>query len=331
MTKSLTADQVSLGFIGIGAMGSRIVRRLRDHKYEVAVYDRDPSKGEALLPYGVSVAGNLAQLSATADVILSCLTDDDAVRTVYLSPKGVLASARAGTVLLEMSTISPQTSREVSARAVDRSIRTLDVAISGSTPAVESGSVTLLAGGDADLFEAAGPIFRTMAARYFLLGPSGAGTTMKLVVNTLLGIGMQAIAEAIVLGEAAGLDRKRLLEVLSQTAVVAPAHVGKLAKAQADDYSSQFPIGLMNKDLRLILETADLSNLNLPATGAVFRVNSAALKEDATSDFSSVIRYMENLGKRTANPKKASSSDRSPLRDTETVTKRNHHVESRSR
>lgn len=306
--KSLTADQVSVGFIGVGAMGSRIVRRLRDHNYEVTVYDRAKSKSEALLPCGVSVAGSLAQLSATADVILSCLTDDDAVRSVYLSPEGVLASARADTVLLEMSTISPETSREVSARAQDRGIKMLDVAISGSTPAVESGSVTLLAGGDADLFEAAEPILRNMAAHYFLLGPSGAGTTMKLVVNTLLGVGMQAIAEAVALGETAGLDRQRLLDVLSQTALVAPAHRCKLARAQANDYSPQFPIGLMNKDFRLILETADLSTLDLPATAAAFRVNSAALKEDPGSDFSSVIPYMEKIAKLSTSRKKLSQS-----------------------
>jgi 3-hydroxyisobutyrate dehydrogenase len=116
---------------------------------------------------------------------------------------------------------------------------------------------------------------------------------MKLVVNALLGIGRQAIAEAVALGEPEGLDRKRLLEVLSQTAVVAPAHVGKLARAEHDDYSAQFGIGLMNKDFRLILDPAKSSNLVLPATGAAFEVNSAALKQDPSADFSSVIRHME--------------------------------------
>jgi 3-hydroxyisobutyrate dehydrogenase-like beta-hydroxyacid dehydrogenase len=116
---------------------------------------------------------------------------------------------------------------------------------------------------------------------------------MKLVVNTLLGIGMQAVAEGIALGEAAGIDRKRLLEILSQTAVVAPAHVGKLARAQRDDYSPQFGVGLMNKDFGLILELANSANLTLPATVAAFGVNAAALKAEPGADFSSVIRQME--------------------------------------
>ena len=125
------------------------------------------------------------------------------------------------------------------------------------------------------------------------MGPSGAGTSMKLVVNTLLGVGMQAIAEAVALGEAIGLDRNRLLEVLSHTAVIAPAHLGKLANAQREDYTSQFGVGLMNKDFGLILQAAKAARLDMPVTLAAFEVNSAALTEDANSDFSSVIRYME--------------------------------------
>ena len=171
----------------------------------------------------------------------------------------------------------------------------MDVAISGSTPAVEHGTLVLLVGGNAEVFQAAEPIFRALAARHFLMGPSGSGTGMKLVVNTLLGVGMQAIAEAVALGEACGLDRKRLLEVLAQTAVVAPAHVGKLAMAEREDYSPQFAVGLMNKDFRLILEAANALRRPMPSTTAAFQVNSEALKADPEADFSSVIRQMEKF------------------------------------
>jgi 3-hydroxyisobutyrate dehydrogenase len=293
--KSFTAGQVRLGFIGAGAMGSRIVRRLCDHAYKVAVYDRNPGKTAALLAYGASVAESLTKLAESADVILSCLTDDNAVRNVYLGREGILAGARPGKVVLEMSTISPDTSRELHAQGAKQGVNVLDVAISGSTPALEQGTVTLLAGGDAEMFQAAEPIFQALAGHYFLMGRSGSGTGMKLVANTLLGIGIQAIAEGVALGEAVGLDRKRLLEVLSQMAVVAPAHAGKLAKVERHDYSPQFAVGLMNKDYRLILEAANSSNLTLPATAAAFQVNSTALKEDPTADYSSVIRQMEKL------------------------------------
>jgi 3-hydroxyisobutyrate dehydrogenase-like beta-hydroxyacid dehydrogenase len=289
----LTADQVSLGFIGTGAMGSRLARRLHASGYEIAVFDRDHDKAAALLPNGISVSDSITNLAANSDVIVSSLTDDEAVRGAYLAPDGALAGARPGTVVLEMSTISPQASRELHATGGQRGIRVMDVAISGSILAVEKGTITLLAGGDAELFRAAEPIFRALAVQYFLMGPSGSGTSMKLVVNTLLGIGMQAIAEGIALGVAEGIDRKRLLEILSQTAVVAPAHVAKLARADRDDYSPQFGVGLMNKDFRLILEVANSSNLSLPATVAAFGVNSSAFSADPDSDFSSVIRQME--------------------------------------
>jgi 3-hydroxyisobutyrate dehydrogenase-like beta-hydroxyacid dehydrogenase len=295
--KFLTTDQVSLGFIGMGAMGSRLARRLRAYGYEMAVYDRNHNKAAALLPYGASVAESLVELAANADVILSCLTDDEAVRSVYLAREGVLAGARPGTVVLEMSTISPETSRQLHAFGMKRGVNVMDVAISGSTPAVEKGTITLLAGGEAELFHAAEPILRALAAHYFLMGPSGSGTSMKLVLNTLLGIGMQAIAEAVTLGETAGIDRKRLFEVLSQTAVVAPAHAAKLASAERDDYTPQFGVGLMNKDFHLILEVANSSNLPLPATLAAFQVNSVALKAAPGTDFSSVVRQMEQFVK----------------------------------
>ncbi|HMD08711.1 MAG TPA: NAD-binding protein [Candidatus Acidoferrum sp.] len=134
-----------------------------------------------------------------------------------------------------------------------------------------------------------------MAKQYFLLGGSGSGTAMKLVVNTLLGIGMQAIAEAVVLGETVGLNRERLLEVLSKTAVIAPAHVGKLARVAINDYTPQFPLRLMNKDFQLILKAAAEAHIPLPATEAAFHVNSEELARQDEDDFSSVLRRMEEV------------------------------------
>jgi 3-hydroxyisobutyrate dehydrogenase-like beta-hydroxyacid dehydrogenase len=194
-----------------------------------------------------------------------------------------------------MSTISPETSRELHRIGAQRGIEVLDVAISGSTPAAEQGILTLLAGGNQDLFRAAEPIFQTIAKQYFLLGGPGSGTTMKLVVNTLLGLGMQAIAEAVVLGEKTGLDRKKLLEVLSKTAVIAPAHLGKLARIAINDYSPQFPMGLMHKDFELILNAASKEHVRMPATEAAFYVNSEELAGRDDEDFSAVLRRMEEI------------------------------------
>ncbi len=291
------SDQVRVGFIGLGNMGSRIAHRLLDHGYRLSAYDRDLAKAEAITAQGGIVSKNIQELARTSDVLLSCLTNDEAVRSVYTGPRGILAEARPGTVVLEMSTISPESSRELHRLGAMRGIEVLDVAISGSTPAAEEGLLTLLVGGNRDVFHAAEPIFQAIAKRYFLLGDSGSGTAMKLVVNTLLGVGMQAIAEAVVLGEKAGLDRERLLEVLSQTAVIAPAHMGKLARVAVNDYSPQFPLRLMNKDFQLILKAAAQEHISMPATEAAFRVNSDELarEDDDQEDFSAVLRRMEEI------------------------------------
>jgi 3-hydroxyisobutyrate dehydrogenase len=293
--KSLTADRVKLGFIGLGNMGRRIAQRLLDHGYQVSVYDRDVSKADALTAHGGVVAKSALDLAGSADVILSCLTNDEVVRSVYTGHEGVFAGARSGTVVLEMSTISPEGSRELQRLGAGVGVEVLDVAISGSTPAAEQGVLTLLIGGNEELFRAAEPIFQAVARQYFLLGGSGSGTAMKLVVNTLLGIGMQAIAEAVVLGEKVGLDRERLLEVLSKTAVIAPAHVGKLARVAINDYSPQFPLGLMNKDFQLILKAAGEAHVPMPVTEEAFRVNSEELARHNEDDFSAVLRRMEEF------------------------------------
>ena len=291
--ETLDAQHVTLGFIGLGNMGSRIAQRLLAQGYKVIVFDRNRTNAEALLPNGAVPVNDVLELARSADVILSCLTNDEAVRSVYADPEGVLAAARPGTVVLEMSTVSPETSRELHKQAARSGVDVMDVAISGSTPAAEQGTLTLLAGGNEQLFHAAQPIFDAIARQYFHLGPSGAGTTMKLVVNTILGVGMQAIAEAVVLGEAAGLNRKRLLEVLSMTAVVAPAHLGKLARIERNDYSPQFPLSLMNKDFQLILKTSAKEKMTMPATEAAFRVNADEWAHSEEEDFSAVMRRME--------------------------------------
>jgi 3-hydroxyisobutyrate dehydrogenase-like beta-hydroxyacid dehydrogenase len=293
--KLLTADNVKLGFIGLGSMGSRIAQRLLDHGYPLVAYDRNIVKAEALVAKRGVAAKNIPELARTADVILSCLTNDEAVQSVYAGPEGVLAKARPGTIVLEMSTISPGSSRELHRLGAENGIEVLDVAISGSTPAAEQGIVTLLAGGSEDVFRAAEPIFQAIARQYFLLGDSGSGTAMKLVVNTLLGVGMQAIAEAVVLGETVGLNRERLLEVLSKTAVIAPAHVGKLARVAINDYAPQFPLRLMNKDFQLILKAAAEAHIPLPVTEAAFYVNSEELARHDGDDFCAVLRRMEEV------------------------------------
>lgn len=291
--RPITTKNTKIGFIGIGYMGRPIAQRLLEAGFKVIAYDHERSNAERLVPYGGTPAESLAELATRCNVVLTCLPSDDAVMNVYAGPSGVLANATPGSLVIDMSTVYPQVSKELWRRALDRGIDVLDVTISGSTPAAEKGLLTLFGGGDKASFDGAEPIFRAIARKYFHLGPSGSGATMKLVVNTLLGVGMQAIAEAVAFGEKAGLDRKRMLGVLSDTAVVAPAHTGKLERAGNGDYSPQFPIRLMNKDFGLILNLAADVGAQMPATDAAFEINARQLELGPEQDFSAVILQME--------------------------------------
>jgi 3-hydroxyisobutyrate dehydrogenase-like beta-hydroxyacid dehydrogenase len=290
---AITPEKSSLGFVGIGYMGKPIARRLLESGFRLTAFDRHPSKAEELIQFGGKVAKSVAEIAASCDVVLSCLASDDAVLHVYGGADGAFANARRGVLVIDLSTVSPKTSQELSRMGSERGVDVLDVTISGSTPAAEQGALTLFGGGDPESFAAAESIFRVIARKYFYLGPGGSGATMKLVVNSLLGIGMQAIAEASALGEKAGLDRNRLLTVLSETAVVAPAHVGKLERAKKGDFGPQFPLRLMNKDFKLILGLAAAVGAQMPATRAAFEINEAQSAQGQEQDFSAVILEME--------------------------------------
>jgi 3-hydroxyisobutyrate dehydrogenase-like beta-hydroxyacid dehydrogenase len=291
--RPITQENDRLGFVGIGYMGRPIARRLLEAGFKLTAYDRDHSKADELLRYSATVAKSLSELSSTCSVVLSCLPSDEAVLETYRGADGVLAQANRGSVVIDMSTVYPETSQELARLGSERGVEVLDVTISGSTPTAENGLLTLFGGGNKERFDTAESIFRVIAKNYFYLGPNGSGATMKLVVNTLLGVGMQAIAEAVALGEKAGLDRNRLLDVLSQTAVVAPAHAGKLQRVKKDDYSPQFPIRLMNKDFGLILNLAAAVGAQMPAAGAAFEINARQSDQGQEQDFSAVILQME--------------------------------------
>ena len=290
--RPITQEKDRLGFVGVGYMGRPIARRLLEAGFALTAYDRDHSKAEELVRHGASVAKSLSELSLCS-VVLSCLPSDEAVLETYRGSDGLFAHVKPGSVVIDLSTIYPETSQELARLGSERGIEVLDVTISGSTPTAENGLLTLFGGGSRERFDSAESIFRVIAKKYFYLGPNGSGATMKLVVNTLLGIGMQAIAEAVALGEKAGLDRNRLLDVLSQTAVVAPAHAGKLQRAKKNDYSPQFPIRLMNKDFGLILNLAAAVGARMPAAGAAFEINARQSDQGQEQDFSAVILQME--------------------------------------
>jgi 3-hydroxyisobutyrate dehydrogenase-like beta-hydroxyacid dehydrogenase len=283
-----------LGFIGLGHLGSRIARRLVAAGFPMVVYDLDQRNAMELAQAGAKVARHPDELAKEVDVVLSCLPDELAVEAVYLKAGNVLRNARIGARVIEMSTIAPEASRQLFRAAQKLNISVLDVAVSGSTLSADAGKLTLFGGGDRKVFEAADLIFAAIASQWFYMGSNGSGVAMKLVVNTLLGVGMQAIAEAVALGVSLDLPRDLLLDTLVKTAVVAPAHTGKIANARKDDYAPQFPVRLMHKDFGLVLAAAARSGLSMPATEAAAAINAVEAASGGEEDFSAVIRRMEH-------------------------------------
>jgi 3-hydroxyisobutyrate dehydrogenase-like beta-hydroxyacid dehydrogenase len=286
-----------IGFLGLGLMGSRLARRLHTQGWKVGVWNRNPEPAQAMSKEGLKAAVSIAALATESEVLLSCLANDAAVEAVYLGEGGVFASAKPNTVVVEMSTISAELSVRLHAEAVKHGVHLLDVPISGSTPAVDAGTITLLAGGEQKIFDRCVPLFESLAKQWFLMGQGSSGIRMKLVVNLLLGVNMQAIAEAVSLGLHLDLEREILLDVLSKTAVIAPAFVGKFPKIKENDYSPQFPLRLMTKDMNLVGDAATAAGAQLPAASAVQATFSAALPASGDLDLSAITPFVAALKK----------------------------------
>jgi 3-hydroxyisobutyrate dehydrogenase-like beta-hydroxyacid dehydrogenase len=294
---TLSTREVKIGFIGLGLMGSRLTQRLHSSGWNVQAWNRSPGPTGAMREKGIQIAASVAKLVADSDVVLSCLANDAAVHSVYCDRGGVFSAVKPETILLEMSTISPQLSHLLHREASSQGVRLLDLAISGSTAAVEAGKVTLLAGGDRNTFEQCTPIYESIAKQWFLIGGGSSGIQMKLVVNLLLGVGMQAIAEAVSLGEHLQLNRDVLLDVLSKTAVIAPAFVGKFQKIKNNDYSPEFPLRLMSKDMDLVMETARTTGAKLPAASVAQGVLTSNLQSNGDLDLAAITPFV--IGKRS--------------------------------
>lgn len=286
---------MKLGFIGLGTMGSRMAMRLLNAGYQLGVYNRTAERARALGEAGAHVYASPADLAGDADVILTMLADDAAVEQVILGPNGVVAAARSGATIVDLSSVHPDTSQRVATTARLKDVGVLDAAVSGSTPQAEDGSLVMFVGGERDVVELCRPILNVLSSEVFHLGPNGAGSTMKLVVNGLLGAGMQALAEALALGQRAGLDRTVLLDVLDQTSVLAPGHKRKLQNARSDMYPVQFALRLMWKDLGNVLRLAQERAVPMPTTSAVQQAFAIAQAKGVEEDFSAVIRTMEEL------------------------------------
>ena len=288
-----------VGFIGLGAMGSRMAGRLLAAHHDVVVYNRTPERVQGLRERGATVAATPRALAAQVDVVCSSVANDAALEQVMFGPDGALAGTRPGAVVIELSTVNPRTARHLHEAARSSGAAVLDAPVSGSTVQAEQGQLVIFVGGAAELYQQCQPLLAVLGSKTFYLGPAGSGATMKLCVNVLLGLGIQALAEAIALGAKAGLERQRFLAVLGETAVVSPSQKAKLENARTDAYPATFALRLMVKDFGLIAETARDLSVPMPATAAAMQVAAAEharqVAAQSDEDFSVVIRAMARL------------------------------------
>jgi 3-hydroxyisobutyrate dehydrogenase len=284
-----------IGFIGIGKMGSRMCVRLLEAGYSVSVYARSREKAGDLEKKGAGWAESPRKLASDCQVLMTSVSDDKAIEAVMFGETGALAGAGPGKVFIDLSTIYPATSQKISEAARELGVSMLDAPVSGSTPQAEQGTLLVMIGGNPKIFEQHQALLSHLGKEVVYIGPSGAGLYMKLAINTLLGIGVQALAEALALGQKAGLDRELLLKVIGSTAVVSPSQKAKLESARKREYPPTFPTRLMQKDFGLVMRLAEECSVPMPAAAAAFQMYSAQKVKDGELDFGAVIRLMEEL------------------------------------
>src|SRR5256714_3564613 len=285
----------NIGFIGMGHMGSHMAHRLLDADYPLTVYDRTKENAQEVGQRGAQVAQTPKDLAANCQVVMACVTNDEAQQDVMFGADGALAGVHGGSMIIDLSTVSPDASRRLYQAAKEKDVPMIDAAVSGSVPQVDQGSLVIFVGGEHQTFERCKPILDVLGQNSFSMGASGMGTTMKLVVNALLGLGMQALAEAIALGEKAGLEKGLLLDVLGQTAVLTPGQKSKLDNVKHEQYPTNFALSLMHKDFSLVLSQAYDLSVSMPATAAAQQMYTAAMAKGMDEDFSTMIKFMVEL------------------------------------
>jgi len=282
--------------VGTGRMGSAMARAITRSGIPLVLHNRTRARAEALaVELGARVAGSPAEAAAAADVTLTMLADDDAVRDVYGGSGGLLGGSRPGTVLVDLSTVRPDTLRAFEALAAERGVALLDAPVSGSTVLAEAGQLTLMVGGHAEDLERARPVLEPLAKMIFHLGPLGSGAAMKLAVNAVIFGLNQALAEGLVLAEAAGVDRARAYDVIEASAVGAP-FVGykRAAFLEPDTTPVAFSLELAEKDLRLIAGLAESLDVPMPQAATNLLVIRAAAAGGRGRDFSAVASHLRS-------------------------------------
>jgi 3-hydroxyisobutyrate dehydrogenase-like beta-hydroxyacid dehydrogenase len=265
-----------LGYVGLGVMGSAVVRRLLDAGHTVTVWNRTREKAEPLLLAGARWAESPREVAERSEIVFTMVTNTAAVQAVTDGPDGILAGLAPGKLYIDMSTASPANTRELAEKVAEAGAQMLDAPVSGTSITVEQGKVSIMVGGDEDAFDRAKPVLEAIGPKVFHLGPNGNAVTMKIAINLSLAVQMLAFSEGVLLAEKTGIARERAVEVMLASVIASPmvAYRGPLVLGHPDEV--WFDCHMMQKDLNLALELGRELEVPLPTTAVTNELLTAA-------------------------------------------------------
>lgn len=257
----------TIGFVGLGAMGSRIGGRLLDAGNDLYGTDRTKSKAQPLIERGLQWRESPREVAAAADVVFSMVTDDAAVEAITSGPDGILAGLTDGKVYVDMSTISPRVSRAIADEVESLGARMLDAPVSGSVPQAESGTLAVMVGGSEQAFHEVEPLLREFGQTVTHIGENGQGLVLKLAINISLAVQTLAFSEGLLLAEREGVDSRLAAEVMGAAPIGSPMLKARIPLLLDLPEQAWFDVAMMQKDIRLALEAADELSIALPSAG----------------------------------------------------------------
>ncbi len=258
-----------VGFIGLGIMGKPMAQNLLKAGFELTVYSRARSSVELLAASGAAAAASPKAVAERSEVVITMVTDSEAVRDVVLGRGGVVEGAHDGLVLVDMSTISPGVTRSVSASLAQKGVSALDAPVSGGDVGAKEGTLTVMVGGERPVFDACLPILQRLGKKVVYMGPTGAGQLTKLANQILVACNMIGVSECLNFSSKAGLDLDRVIDALSAGAASSWSLVNLGPRIVKRDFAPGFKVKLLQKDLRYVLSTAEELDAQLPATALV--------------------------------------------------------------
>ncbi len=288
---------MKIGFVGLGLMGSRMANNLIHKENQLFVYNRTKGKAKSLIDNGAVISNSIPELASQAEVVITMLSEPGVVIEAALGENGFLKHLKKRSVWIDCSTVNPSFSKAMAEEAKKNEVRFLDAPVSGTILPAEKGELTFLIGGEKNDVEFCRPLFEAMGKKILHVGENGKGTSMKMVINLLLGQAMVAFSEGMLLGESLGISKEQIMEIILGGPVVAPFLSGKKDKFLKNNFETEFPLQWMLKDLRLALTSAQENNLTLPLTSSAEKVFNLAEESGlGEEDFSAVYNFLN--GKR---------------------------------